>query len=138
MFFVMEHDMMLFATTESVKRISSLDMGTIMVKWLVANICILNILLEMCWYLKIQETNIVIDYNIIFQRLFYDVVAPPPVYETSPWFRKIYQCKIKWVVILLNVYFFRQERDKTYVYERRVRDTVHGTLKTDFSCTLRL
>ena len=80
MFFVMEHDMMLFATTESVKRISSLDMGTIMVKWLVANICILNILLEMCWYLKIQETNIVIDYNIIFQRLFYDVVAPPPPY----------------------------------------------------------
>ena len=31
---------------------------------------------------KIQETNIVIDYNIIFQRLFYDVVAPP-VYGTS-------------------------------------------------------
>ena len=83
---------------------------------------------------KIKETNIVIYYNRKFQRLFYDVVVPT-VYEkgdviliqgdgVNQKLIGIVKCvddKEKTVC----VYFLRQERDKTYVRERRGRDTLN-------------
>ena len=46
MFSVKEHNMILFAITETVKIISSLEMGTFTVKRLVTNIYIVNVSLE--------------------------------------------------------------------------------------------
>ena len=74
MFSLNERDMILFAITESVRRISSLDMDTFMVKRLATNIFRVNISLER---IKIKETNVVIDYiDRKFRRLFYDVLVP--------------------------------------------------------------
>ena len=83
---------------------------------------------------KIKETNIAIDYNRKFQRLFYDVVVPT-VYEkgdviliqgdgVNQKLTGVVKCvddKEKTV----GAYFLKQECDKTYVRERRGRDTLN-------------
>ena len=78
---------------------------------------------------KIKETNIVIDYNRKFQRLFYDVVVPTVFEKGDVILIQGDGVNLKLIGVVkcvddkgktVGVYFLRQERDTTYVREGEV------------------